>query len=145
NAVDLLNLFMSSDRTFPDGQNDGVFVISTNKAPQGVGLRFNLISNEVNQSIYSIISDDTAPYYLYKSVAYMNEWDSVQMPFFGWRSGGLVYETILTRLPNPADQFGLKRKYRLECRFANWGFFEPQNEDNKPSFFELEKCLKPYV
>jgi hypothetical protein len=144
-AIDILNATISPDNIYPNGQDKGVFVISANKPPQGVGLKFNLINNELNQSIFSIISDDLQPQYLYSDVPSLNVGDSVNMPFFGYRSGGQVYETTLTRLSDPLDPFGLKRKYRLETKFANWGFFEPQNEDGTPAWFELEKCLKPYV
>lgn len=144
-TVDILNNVLSSSEIYPNGNDTGVFVVSTNKPPQGVGIQFNLINSEQNQSIYSVISNDTAPYYLYSEVFSMAVGDSVSMPFFGYRSGGQVYESIITRLADPLDIFGLKKKYRIELKFVNWGFFEPTNEDGIPSWFELEKCLKPYV
>jgi hypothetical protein len=141
----LLNLspFLTNDTMYPDGQTTGTININVAKNPQGIGIRFNLIDNEQPGSIFSIYGG-LAPYYRWQNVASMAVGDSVEMNYLGWRSGGNVEKVFLTRLANPADMFGLKRKFRLEVRFNAWGWFENGNEDGEPSFFDLNKCLKPY-
>ena len=145
NVTALLNLspFLTNDTMYPDGQDTGTININIAKNPQGIGIRFNLIDNEQPGSIFSIYGG-LAPYYRWQQVAGMAVGASVEMDFLGWRSGGNVEKMFLTRLANPADPFGLKRKFRIEVRFNAWGWFEAGNEDGEPSFFDLNKCLKPY-
>jgi hypothetical protein len=141
----LLNLspFLTNDTMYPDGQTTGTININVAKNPQGIGIRFNLIDNEQPGSIFSIYGG-LAPYYRWQNVASMAVGDMVQMDFLGWRSGGNIERCRLYRLANPADIFGLKRKFRIEVLFNSWGWFENGNEDGEPSFFDLNKCLKPY-
>jgi len=137
------NPLLANDIMYPNGQDTGSCNINVQKSPQGIGIRFNMIPNDLQQSDFSIYGG-LAPYYRWQNVASMTIGQTVQMDYLGWRSGGNVERINLTRLADTTDPFGLKRKFRMEVQFNNWGWFEPQNEDNKPSFFNLTNCLKPY-
>jgi hypothetical protein len=136
------NSLLANDVMYPNGQDTGSCNINVSKNPQGIGIRFNLIDNEQPGSIFSLYGG-LAPYYRWLNVASMTVGQTVQMDFLGWRSGGNIERVNLTRIAI-TDPFGLKRKFRLQVEFNTWGWFENGNEGSQPSFFELNKCLKPY-
>lgn len=108
-----------------------------NKSPEAVKSIFNLISNDDQSGVNSLI-DGTSVSLYNNSISSMSVSDIQALLIGGDISGSAIISANIERLAD--RKAGLAKSYRVTVNFYCWLFL-----DNYSSLFDSQNCVTPYV